>query len=378
MPHSRKRLILSILKKQLAFFPVVSIQGARQTGKSFLARELLGPILPKHHYITLDDETYRSQIQNSAKLFLSENDEYKPLVIDEAQKVSKLFDAIKLKVDQKKIPGKYLILGSTDFSKEMNIREALTGRMGRVRVYPFTLQECIGLDSKSKQKLSNLLEYLEKGGLPGICFIREPNHRRALFQDWINLTCFRDLQQFKKIKLDGELALKILRQCSILEEPTKPNIAKALKEDARKIETHLKALVQLFALSRLDPHPSGVGKTIYLPFDCGLAHYLGASRDRCLHIWLLNEKLVENTTKHHSEHFFYFYKSTGKKMIHLVEEDLKQRVSAIQIIVHDSIKKTDSELMKAFLKKNKTATGTVIAPIEESLKLNEIRYFPWV
>ena len=41
MPHLRNRLVLPKLLKLLKFFPVVAIQGARQTGKSFLAREIL-------------------------------------------------------------------------------------------------------------------------------------------------------------------------------------------------------------------------------------------------------------------------------------------------------------------------------------------------
>ncbi len=377
MPHARKRLILPFLKKQLGFFPVVSIQGARQTGKSFLARELLGPLFPEHRYFTLDDETYRSQVEDSAKLFLSENDEYKPLVIDEAQKVVKIFDAIKYKVDQKKIPGKYLLLGSTEFSKEMNIRESLTGRMGRVRVYPMTVQECVGMDSKKELKTSNLLQYLEDGGLPGICFVRANEHKKALFRDWINITCSRDLLQFKKIRLDGELALRILKQTAIMEEPTRANIAKALRVDARKVETHLKALMQLFAINRIDPHPSGVGKPMYLPFDCGLAHYLGANRERCLHICLLNEVLVKRSLRH-DDAGVYYYKSTGKKIIHLIEDREQKGLFATQIIMHDSIKKTDSELMKAFILKNKKSSGQILAPIDDGFKLNEIQYRPWV
>ena len=374
MAHARKRYVTKTISKFLTFFPVVSLQGARQTGKSFLARDLLLPHFDHYQYYTLDDETILSQTQDSAKLFLSENDQFKPLVIDEAQKSSKLFDAIKLRVDSKRIPGKYLLLGSTEFSKETNIREALTGRLGRVKVFPLTLNELHGLEQKSTPKLSDFANNLERGGLPGICYARDQQHRRALFQDWISITCLRDIHQFKKLKLDGILAQNIFKQTALLPEPTRANIASALKVDARKIETHLNALTQLFAITRLDPHPSGSGKPIYLPFDCGIAHHLGANRERCLHIWTLNEKLVENVIKHNSEKIFYYYKSTGKKLIHVVEEDLKQKILATQIITHDSIKKTDSELMKAFLIKNKNAKGVILAPVDEKIKINEIQY----
>ncbi len=45
--HKRTRDVSNILNKKLKLSPVVTIQGARQTGKSFLVRELLKKELPK-------------------------------------------------------------------------------------------------------------------------------------------------------------------------------------------------------------------------------------------------------------------------------------------------------------------------------------------
>ena len=50
--------------------------------------------------------------------------------------VPEIFNAVKFQVDQKRVPGSYLLLGSTEFSKLARIRESLTGRLGRIRALP--------------------------------------------------------------------------------------------------------------------------------------------------------------------------------------------------------------------------------------------------
>lgn len=381
MPHDRPRLLTPTVLKKLRFFPIVALQGARQTGKSFLARQILPRELKKLHYLTLDDESLRSVASLSARSFLLSYPEAHPLVIDEAQKCPALFDALKLLVDRSRLPGRFILLGSTEFSRLSLIREALTGRMGRVRVFPMTLLECLGLATNGKGTRSpthfDLLNYLDRGGLPGVCFVREKNHRDFLFQDWLDLTCRRDIYQFKKIKLDGDVAWQILRQCALLEEPTRSNIASALRCNPKRINTHLEALTELFVIQKLLPHPSGTGKPFYLPFDSGIATFLGANRIRALHIWLMNEHLVRDQHLHAHRAEFYYYRSTGKKLIHWVEKRPGDPVVAYQLIDHDHLKLPDAELMKAFLKKNPRAKGFVCAPTDSRVVLSKIPFIPW-
>lgn len=381
MPHDRARLLTPWLLKKLRFFPIVALQGARQTGKSFLARQILPRELKHIHYLTLDDESVRASASASARSFLLSYPEAHPLVIDEAQKCPALFDALKLLVDQKRVPGGFILLGSTEFSKLSVIREALTGRMGRVRVFPLTLSESLGLGPKGKPSRpaghADLLQYLERGGLPSLCFVREKEHRNFLIQEWLDLTCRRDIHQFKKLKLDGDAAWQILRQCAVLEEPTRSNIARALRLNPKKTATHLEALAELFVIQKLPPHPSGTGKPLFLPFDAGIASFLGASRIRSLHIWLLNELLVRDQNTHQRRSDFHYYRSTGKRIIHLVETRADRKIHAYQLIDHDQIKLPDAELMKAFFVKNPQAKGFICAPIETKVFVATIPFVPW-
>jgi len=382
MPHQRARHVLQLLQKRLKGQSVVALQGARQTGKSFLARELLCQRMKGAVYLTFDSLVLRQSASVSPESFLIQHDDAKPLILDEAQKTPEIFDAIKKTVDEHKFPGRFLLLGSTEFSRQVLIRESLTGRLTRVRVHPFDLAETIGLEEKkvphgpAMRKI--LLKYTEQGGLPGICFCRDSKHREQLLEDWLGLICYRDLQQFKTLKLDGEIAYQIMKELALLPEPTLAAVSASLRLDSRKVANHLKALEELFVVTRLMPHPSGTGKAIFMLFDSGLAHYLGASLERRLHIWLMNEQISYESYFGTKRALFYYYRSSGKKMIHLIREAADKTLTAFQIINFEKLQFADSELMSAFLKKNSGNTkGYILGPSTEKTKINHINFIPW-
>jgi predicted AAA+ superfamily ATPase len=250
--------------------------------------------------------------------------------------------------------------------------------MGRIRLFPLTLAETIGLESLPAQfRRKQTLDYLAHGGMPGLFAVRDEEEREALVQDWLDLTCYRDLQQFKDHKLDGDLAFEILKLSATLEEPTRAAMTKSLRADPRRIETHLKALCALFALQRINPHPSGTGKPIYLLLDAGIAEFLGASRLRRLHIWLMIERMAKNSYNREKRKSFTYYRSSGKKMIHWVEEGIDQNPRAFQLMDEERIRKIDAALMEAFLVKNPSAAGTILAPIPAQQKIGKSQFLPW-
>lgn len=378
MPHGRPRTATELLLKRLRFTPVVAIQGARQTGKSFLAREILGKKVPNSVYVSLDDKSKQALAQDSPQTFLASLAGSKPAIIDEAQKSPGLFDAIKLAVDNDRRPGYFLLLGSTEFSLLQNIRESLTGRMGKIRLFPMTFWEVQGLPRRhSDPTRAQCLKYLGTGGMPGIAFVREERVRADFYQDWIDLTCQRDIHQFKRLKLDTELAYSLLRHAAVLEEPTAAALGRETRANPKKIGTHLKALCELFVFIRLDPHPSGTGKPIYLPLDAGIAGHLGASLMKRLHITLMNERMARNMYGGGKRHTFNYYRSTGKRVVHLVEDELGGKTRAFQLLDREAVKKPDLELLKAFRIKNPASEACLLAPVRDPWKYDGIKVEPW-
>ena len=376
MIHLRNRLVLQVLLKRLKYFRVVAMQGARQTGKSFLAREILKNKFKKSKYLTFDQQSLLAHAKDQTHTFLKDYSDFSPLIIDEAQKVPEIFDAIKYEVDLDQTPGKYLLLGSTEFSYLTKIREALTGRLGRVRIYPMNISETIGTHLKKAITRAQFVKYLNDGGMPAIFSVRDEHAKTALFEDWIQLTCTRDIQQLKTLKLDPDLTYQILAHCAKLEEPTRVTIARALHEDSRRIETHLRALCEIFVLHRLNPHPLSKGKPIYLVLDPGIANYLGASWMKRLHITLLNEQLCKNTYIDKKKKQFFYYRSTGKNLLHLIAEGLDGSREVFQLFDREQIKKTDLELMRSFMSRNPGSKGIFFAPVLEASPREKISILP--
>lgn len=117
-------------------FPVVAITGPRQSGKFTLAKAAF----PDKKYISFDDRHYRELAKSNPGDFLRAFPD--GAIIDEAQKVPELFDAIKLVVDAGAYtPGKYILTGSSQFRLRENISDSLAGRVGLLKLLPFSMQE---------------------------------------------------------------------------------------------------------------------------------------------------------------------------------------------------------------------------------------------
>ncbi len=389
MPHLRPRHILNQFLMRMKFSRVVSIQGARQVGKSFFARELVKAHFPKSEYVTLDKQGNRDFARSNPETFVDSFDGT-PLIIDVAQKASDLFDAIKWKVDEDPKPGQYLLLGSTEFSKELQIRESLTGRLSRVRLYSMNLAETEQQSLKKKPfSLLNekpwatrkeVLRHLEKGGFPGIFSI----HEKALFQesltDWIRLTIERDLIQFPKIKVDADLAMKIFTQLAVIDEPTNANIANAVRCSARTSQKILDLLQVLFAVHKLNPHSLGTGKPLYFYCDVSLASHFGADFRRKLWTWALHEQLSQRSYLGDRDTTVTFYRNSKGSFIHLVLEN-KKDLCPIKIIDTEKWDSRDYEILKAFEKKaaleSKKTSLLALASGRLRLKNPKIEIYPY-
>lgn len=131
-----KRTAYGALMRLAVQFPVLAITGPRQSGKSTLAKAAF----PQKQYISLDDKNYRELAQSNPGDFLKAFPD--GLIIDEAQKVPEIFDAIKLAVDSSGYePGKYVLTGSSQFHLRQNITDSLAGRVGFLKLLPFSIQE---------------------------------------------------------------------------------------------------------------------------------------------------------------------------------------------------------------------------------------------
>ena len=118
----------------------VNLTGARQTGKSTMAAMAE---LPRARRYTFDDKAVRSVAESDPHGFVR-HQPGESLVIDEAQKVPDILDAIKMVVDSDNAPGQYLLTGSSNLRFAKAVRDSLAGRLGRIRLRTLAQGEIAG------------------------------------------------------------------------------------------------------------------------------------------------------------------------------------------------------------------------------------------
>ena len=127
-----KRNIKPLLEKALKRSPVVLLNGARQVGKTTLAREFMRD--SSYHYVTFDDEITYLAAKGDTTGFLTALP--KPVIVDEVQRVPEIFLAIKRDTDSNRIAGRYLLTGSANPLLIPRLGDSLAGRMEIVDLMP--------------------------------------------------------------------------------------------------------------------------------------------------------------------------------------------------------------------------------------------------
>lgn len=124
------------LRRYLSAFPVVGLTGPRQSGKSTLLKHCL----PDYEYVTFDLDRHVKDFENDPEGFLQAHKHH--VIFDEVQFVPKLFNAIKVLVDNNRQEyGQYVMTGSSQFSCLRLVSESLAGRMGLMTLLPFQYGE---------------------------------------------------------------------------------------------------------------------------------------------------------------------------------------------------------------------------------------------
>ncbi|MCK5123563.1 MAG: ATP-binding protein [Candidatus Pacebacteria bacterium] len=145
----------NIAKKILAYYkqyPIISLTGPRQSGKTTLVKK----IFPKKPYVNLEDLENREFALSDPKGFLSQYGD--GAIIDEVQRVPELMSYLQVAVDEKKKNGLYILTGSQNFLLMENISQSLAGRTAIFNLLPFSLSELFSAKLKfGKTKIDDLL-----------------------------------------------------------------------------------------------------------------------------------------------------------------------------------------------------------------------------
>lgn len=139
------RTLARTIFKAMRTFPVITITGPRQSGKTTLMKMLFSK---SHSYVSLEDPDIRIRAKEDPNGFLSQ---YRlPLIIDEIQYVPDLLSYIKTRIDENRRPGQWLLTGSQHFALMQNITQSLTGRTAVLYLLPFSMSERLNKGMNTK------------------------------------------------------------------------------------------------------------------------------------------------------------------------------------------------------------------------------------
>lgn len=197
-------------REALADTPVVLLNGARQTGKTTLVREVA--TATGAQYFTLDDAVTLAAASGDPDGFV--RGLVGPVVIDEIQKAPQLFPAIKLSVDLDRRPGRFLLTGSANVLALPRLSESLVGRMEIVPLFPFSAGELAGRREGFLARVfggapaggilqdsgEDLHTRLVRGGFPEAVGRETEERRAAWFASYISTLLHRDVQDLARVE----------------------------------------------------------------------------------------------------------------------------------------------------------------------------------
>jgi uncharacterized protein len=129
-----KRVLENKIYKLSEKFPVISVTGPRQSGKTTLIKSMF----PDWHYETLEEPDTRLFALTDPRKFL---DTGKKMIIDEIQRAPDLFSYIQSNTDKYNINGQYIISGSQSFLLNQHISQSLAGRVAILNLLPLSIFE---------------------------------------------------------------------------------------------------------------------------------------------------------------------------------------------------------------------------------------------
>lgn len=193
------RHLAKTLERRLKAARAIYLFGARQTGKTTLARELA--TLP---YVSLEDPETRQEAIADPRGFLARFPE--GAILDEAQRAPELFSYLQGILDQRK--GKWILTGSQNYLLLESVTQSLAGRISLLQLAPLSRAEILGRPAPSPASIlkpsqadpasrADLWEALLLGGYPEP--VTEPEVRDFWHADYVRTFVERDVRQILNV-----------------------------------------------------------------------------------------------------------------------------------------------------------------------------------
>jgi uncharacterized protein len=195
------RSVEGVLPSLIPGYPVITITGPRQSGKTTLARNFFA----SKPYISFENPDTREEAQNDPRSFL---ERYKDgAVFDEVQRLPELLSYLQQIVDEGPKSCRFVLTGSQQFGLKSKITQSLAGRTALIHLLPFSYEELYSYRGQNPSMESALFAGLYP-----------PIHDRGLdsqkwYADYVQTYIERDVRSLLNIR-DLSLFQLFLKMCA--------------------------------------------------------------------------------------------------------------------------------------------------------------------
>lgn len=371
-PRQIARLLEPRLREALLDTPVVLIHGPRQSGKTTLAR-MVGESLG-YSYVSFDDDSARDAALGDPVGFVGELPER--IILDEVQRVPSLFTAIKSAVDRDRRPGRFILTGSANVLFVPALGDSLAGRMGILRLHPFSQSELAGtaatfLDALFQGRFpvgtfdrlgSDLPARVIAGGYPPALQRTSKTRRSAWYRDYIETQIQRDARDLMRLRSLQILPLLLSHAASSTARLVNyTELAGPFHLTSPTINEYVTLLENIFLIRRLPPwYTNRLSRLVKTPKlhmgDTGLAcSLLGVSEadfetDRTLLGPLLEtfvfQELQRQASGQEEPLTFYHYRDRDMREVDIVIERGVRQIAAVEVKAASSVSTKDFRGLK--------------------------------
>lgn len=383
--------------------PVVVVTGARQTGKSTLARVLASD--PKRLYVTLDDITVLDQARNAPQDLVHRAPR---MTLDEVQRAPDLLLAVKRAVDERREPGRFVLTGSANLLLMKQVSESLAGRAAYLNLWPLTRREQLGLgrtglwdglldaDCKDWPEIvgeptterESWRSLARRGGFPTPAHeLSETDERSFWFEGYLatylerdlrDLSAVEQLADFRRLMRAASLRLGgILNQADLARDVALPPSTVQRYMNLLEVSYQLIRLPTFFVnrTKRLVRSPK-----IYWN-DTGMALHVAGSPDPTgahLENIVLHDLLAWGATRIPAPEILYWRTSKGEEVDFVIETD--RRVLPVEVKSGRTVSMSDVKHLRSFLTEyaDLTSGGLVLYDGTETYWISrDILVVPW-
>lgn len=195
-----KRKIESTILEAAKYFPVITVTGPRQSGKTTMLKQ----IFPHLHYYSLEDLDTRSFAMEDPVRFLHLHED--GMILDEVHNYPELLSYIQGIVDEQP-QKKFVLSGSSNFALLKKVSQSLAGRSGVFELMPLSIEEVKG----QIEYVDDADQLLYQGLYPAVCSCK--NIPKFLYPSYLKTYLERDVRDLINVK-DIRLFNMFLKLCA--------------------------------------------------------------------------------------------------------------------------------------------------------------------